>query len=443
MKLRESVPKKSGPGVHREVSAAETLDRVTPYLRTIGVTRVADITWLDRLGIPVYNAIMPRSPDVISVYNGKGATPVDAKVSAVMEAFERFSAWQPRAAELIATYTDLAASGATALDPLTHNLEIDRRYHHDLPISWTYGYDLLNDEQVLIPLCLAGYHRRFHEVQCYRITTSNGIASGNSLEEALCHALCEVIERDSWTMADLVSNRLKHVVRDKLGKAAPPGAVEWLEELHPSLDLATLPQAAQRYVALFEKAGVRLVLRDITSDLGVPSVAAMAVEDVAETFSGTHGGYGAHPDAEVAVLRALTEAAQSRAVDIQGMREDLSMHDDHVESWDLHAQRGPANERPLWPYRESDVPAPFQDLPSRPSGDIMADLRFMLDRLRARGLPRALAVDLSVPGIPVTVVKVVVPGLESWGLDRSRLGPRSGAHWDGTLKTLISQRDGG
>jgi len=74
VKLRSRVPKVNGSGVHREFTAADTYRRVAPYLRRAGVTRVADITWLDRIGIPVYNAISPRSNDVISVYNGKGLT---------------------------------------------------------------------------------------------------------------------------------------------------------------------------------------------------------------------------------------------------------------------------------------------------------------------------------------------------------------------------------
>ena len=86
MKLKSS-PKR--PGFHRGVTPEETLDRVLPLASRIGITRLCDITGLDRTGIPVWSSVMPKSLDVLSVYNGKGATHTAAKVGAIMEAFER------------------------------------------------------------------------------------------------------------------------------------------------------------------------------------------------------------------------------------------------------------------------------------------------------------------------------------------------------------------
>src|SRR5687768_1889525 len=107
MKLRTRVPKHGGVGRHRECSSEETFERVRPHLRRAGITRIADITGLDRIGIPVFNAIVPRSQDELSVYNGKGGTPIDAMTSAVMEAMERFCAWQPMRPQRLASYTEL------------------------------------------------------------------------------------------------------------------------------------------------------------------------------------------------------------------------------------------------------------------------------------------------------------------------------------------------
>ena len=55
---------------------------------SLGVTRLANITGLDRVGIPVYAAVVPKSDGIISVYNGKGRRPIDAKVGALMEAID-------------------------------------------------------------------------------------------------------------------------------------------------------------------------------------------------------------------------------------------------------------------------------------------------------------------------------------------------------------------
>ena len=71
----------------------ETIKNVESKLRVAGVTRVAEITHLDRVGIPVYSAIRPGAAEgAVSIYAGKGATKSQAKASAMMESFERYSA---------------------------------------------------------------------------------------------------------------------------------------------------------------------------------------------------------------------------------------------------------------------------------------------------------------------------------------------------------------
>jgi ribosomal protein S12 methylthiotransferase accessory factor len=415
---------------------------MAPHLSRVGITRVADITGLDRIGIPVCNAIVPRSSDDLSVYNGKGVTLDDATASAVMEAVERWSAWLPRRPDRIASTVELAAAGERFVDPLDHNMAPHPRYRPDRPISWLRGTDLLNEESVLLPQFLAGYHNRFHELPCYRITTSNGIASGNSVEEALCHALLEVLERDDWTMADLVSHRLRRTVVTKLGAAAPPGSARWLEDRNPLVDLATLPPVAQELVERIATVGARVVVRDIRqSGTGVPSFAAMIAEDLGPTVSGGHSGYGTHPDAVVAVLRAITEAAQSRVVDIQGMREDLTLKGQKVERWNLHTHRGLDLDLDAWPFGSGDDLRDFAQIAAAPSDDVMTDVGRLLAEVRARGLTRAVAVDLSPPEVPAHVVSVVVPGLEQWSVDQGKLGRRATARWDAALAELISRRD--
>ena len=78
-------------GIQRFIPAAETVISAASVAESLGVTRIADITGLDRVGIPVYSAIVPDSADNLSVYNGKGLRPVDAKAGALMEAIEQAS----------------------------------------------------------------------------------------------------------------------------------------------------------------------------------------------------------------------------------------------------------------------------------------------------------------------------------------------------------------
>src|ERR1700735_5610416 len=83
-------------GIERVVPAATTIERVAQAADALGLTRLADITGLDRVGIPVYSSVVPDSDDNLSVYNGKGIRPVDAKAGALMEAIERQTALKTR-----------------------------------------------------------------------------------------------------------------------------------------------------------------------------------------------------------------------------------------------------------------------------------------------------------------------------------------------------------
>ncbi|MFJ8025534.1 hypothetical protein [Streptomyces sp. NPDC096311] len=85
----ESGKKAYFAGTHRTCPPAQTWARIAPLLTAAGVTRIADVTWLDDIGIPVYQAISPAN-NHLSVYQGKGLDHISAKVSAAMEAIERW-----------------------------------------------------------------------------------------------------------------------------------------------------------------------------------------------------------------------------------------------------------------------------------------------------------------------------------------------------------------
>ncbi|MFE3170623.1 YcaO-like family protein [Amycolatopsis sp. NPDC059090] len=438
MKIRESAPKFLGPGVHREIAAEDTLARVAPYLRSAGITRIGNITWLDRVGIPVYNAIVPRSRDLISVYNGKGIRPVDAKTSAVMEAIERFSAWLPRTPAAVASYSDLVRRGRRVMHPSAYNMKLTKHYHDDQPISWLEGFDLIGEEAVLVPMHGAAYIDRYHEVPCYQIVSTNGLASGNTLEEAVLHALCELVERDAMTLAELVTTHLTELLRsDLVTMSTPPAVIEELKSRHAHFDMTALPSKARDLVARFAAADVEVRMADITSDIGIPSVWCATVDrfGMAEGQQG-HGGFGTHPDIEVAMVRALTECAQSRCVDIQAMREDISMPDEEVPVHLRHVQRVKTINKAAWWWTPTEFRRNAADLSNFSSDDVATDLRFVLGRLRSSGLEQAIVVDLSPPEIPAKVARVIVPGMESWAVDQSKLGPRGTKVWNETVRKL-------
>jgi ribosomal protein S12 methylthiotransferase accessory factor len=432
--IRETAPKQGGRGAHREMGAEQTLEVVRPHLRRVGVTRIADITWLDRIGIPVHNAIVPRSNDVLSVYTGKGLTPADSMASAVMEAVERYAGWLPMRPATVAAYDELTVP---AVRPADLNVALLPQYADHLPIHWAAGRDLISGDTVLVPQNAVTYGGDVGAPPCYQISGTNGLASGNTVEEAICHALCEVIERDALTLSEIVSGRLSHILAEGLaGSRAPAGQVARLRQLHPHLDPATAPASVQRLLAQFADAGVHVRLVSIMSDLGIPSILAASAEDNGPATSQGYGGYGTHPDLEVAMLRAVTECAQSRAVDIQAMREDISLPDAEVPKHRHHTKRASAVDMNSWAWRPAQRQVALAELPSYPSDDVVADIRLMLARLRAAGLERVVAVDVSPPDLPVAVVRVIVPGLESWGVDHSKLGRRAAAAWNSAVREL-------
>ena len=95
-----------------------TLARIEPLVPAAGITRVADITSLDRIGIPVFSCIRPTAMDgAITVYNGKGATIEESRISAIMEGIERYSSEMHDRRPELAPYGEMRMRGKNVLDP--------------------------------------------------------------------------------------------------------------------------------------------------------------------------------------------------------------------------------------------------------------------------------------------------------------------------------------
>lgn len=389
MILRSCI-KKYKTDTHRAFSPEETLERIAPKMEIAGITRVADITNLDRIGIPVFSSIRPSADKgAISVYNGKGATPAEARVSAMMEGIERYSAEVHDRKLLVETFSKLKAETA-AVDP--RSLALPQGADPEMAIPWISGYDLLKDEEVMVPASGVFHPLPKEYPQLFR-TNTNGLASGNVLEEAVFHGLSEVIERDAWSLVEAVKDTgpLVGGVEDGL-------AAELLEK--------------------FERAEVEVRIKDITSDVGVPTIAAASDDLRLKDPALLTIGMGTHTSAEVAVLRALTEVAQSRLTQIHGAREDTTTADFRREIGYERTKR--LNRH--W-FVDSGTKA-FSEIRSQDSEDFLDDIRLMLKRLEDAGMERAIVVDLTREEISVPVVRVIVPGLEMSAVDPDRRGHR-------------------
>jgi ribosomal protein S12 methylthiotransferase accessory factor len=157
---------------------------------------------------------------------------------------------------------------------------------------------------------------------------------------------------------------------------------------------------------------VRTLLRDVTSDVAVPTVLC-SISDGALV----HLGVAAHPRAELALRAAIDEAAQSRLTDLQGAREDLPDRD-----------AAPAVDR--WFLEAGDAPIVNLGASSPPGapGSIEEVRVWLAERLAALTPSVVPAwVDLSLAGVELAVVRVIAPGLEVWAHDPSRIGERAHA----------------
>lgn len=288
-------------GTHRARSPEATLALITPLLARFGVTRAADVTGLDLIGIPTYCAIRPRGL-TLQVSNGKGLRPVDAKVSALMEAIELHHAEHPPPAMHVASAVELRASGArVALDELCGVRPEARGAVGAMRRQpWVSGAELLSGEPAWLPASA---------VYAMSPTTfdwsSNGLASGNTLTEATLHAALEVIERD--TLSQLC-------VGDDVQLEQCP-VVGLAETRHDEV-----AELRDRIAA----AGLELVVLRAPSDLPVTTYMAVLIDP--QPFAPattTNVGFGAHLSPVVAVCRAITEAAQSRLTFIHASREDM------------------------------------------------------------------------------------------------------------------------
>lgn len=375
---------------HRTRSPEETYEIVHPLISQAGITRVADITGLDRIGIPIFSCIRPGAADgAISVYNGKGATEMAARVSAIMEGLERYSA-EFHDRQCITSQYSIIRNEQRCLNPAL--LIIPESTDPDMPIPWVSGYDIINNNEIWVPA-----HAVFHPLPRFTArffrTSTNGIASGNTYEEAVLHALCEIIERDAWSLAETSNN----------------GGRVITNFTHP---------VVIRLLDAFHSAGVDVIIRDITSDNGIPTVAAIGDDTELRDPTLLCLGMGTHPCPEIAVLRALTEVAQSRATQIHGAREDTQ--DGQMKRQIGYDRTKRLNKK----WFSTELTINFDDMPAYRSDDFLDDITHIITSLNRCGLEQVIAVDLTRPEIGIPVVRVIVPGLEQYAMDMERKGER-------------------
>jgi ribosomal protein S12 methylthiotransferase accessory factor len=359
-------------GTHRALTPEQTLRGIEPLFPFFGITRLADVTWLDEIGIPVYQAVRPDSR-TLSVSQGKGLTDDLAKISAAMESIETWHAERAKPGETIATVADMERECGYRV----HDLALERRHHlrPGLELRWTRARRLDGDADSYLPsdlLRLDGRVRPTWTPPLFALN-SNGLASGNTFTEAALHGLYEVVERDALSRAETGEPRY--------------------------LDLATVDGPAAGLLELTAAAGIDVRVEVLPSPVGL---ACFRATIWSEAFPVMFAGAGAHLDRDVALCRALTEAAQSRATEIAASRDDL-----RAGAY-RRAFTGPSPKPTLPPQTRL---LEYEAVPDVRNDSLAADLRTVVDGVLAVTGRSPLAADHTLDEVGIPVARVVCPGL--------------------------------
>lgn len=361
-------------GTHRLVPPEETWSRIRPLLRSYGITRVADVTGLDDVGVPVHQAIRPASA-TLSVSQGKGVTHELARVSAVMEMIEFAHAERLRPSTVRCAAAELELGGYDVRDL---QLAPGSLVSDSVVLDWLEARTLVSGSVTLVPreyVHLTDTVERRWAVPLFQIST-NGLASGNSLEEAVLHGLYELVERDCLADVDAVERRRRTRV-----------------------DLATVDDADCLWIMeRLGAAGNWFEVVDAMNRFGLPCYVAHIWSP---SFPMLTSGSGCHLDPRVALNRALTEAAQARLTVISGTRDSIPEQ--------VYLLQNVRTERPADP---ADAPvADFADRPDLSTEAMGTDLAEVASRIAGVTGREPFAVDLSDPGSAFAVAKTVAPGL--------------------------------
>jgi len=284
----------------RAVAAAALLPAARAAAAAGGVTRLADVTRLDRLGLPVWQAVRPISR-ALSVHQGKGATHADAQLGALLEAVESHAAEAFAAEGPVCAFDALPERGRA---PTIADFAADRaRPPPDEPARWVEAEDLMAGGSVWLPFDLVSLDFT-RAVPSPFDRASNGVAAGATRAEATAVALRELVERDAVT--EWKAGGLLACMERALDPATVP--FDWFGLWRDRIAAAG---AAIRCYAVPSLTGTPVFACEI-NDGGKDGAPYRAVQ-----------GRGCHPDPEIALFKAVAEAIQGRATYIAGARDDL------------------------------------------------------------------------------------------------------------------------
>jgi ribosomal protein S12 methylthiotransferase accessory factor len=386
----------------RSRSVEESLTIAESLAMSRGVSRVVDTTWLDRIGIPVYSSIRPDGvKGTLCVHAGKGFTHAEAKIGAYMEAIEFSFATPGRNIVdwFLCKPSEILASFKHRIHFADFCARKGRRIEHHDDIAVVVGDEIMSGlGRVLIPAELT--YLPFFEntgVKLYG-TSTNGLASGNTLEEATVHGLAEVMER--------------HV-----------RSFDIIKDCSLLVRLDNAPVKIKAMVRQIETAGLRCYLRYSENSFGLAYFTGYVLEPDEHNPIAVASGFGFHPIAEIAAVRALAEAVQGRLSHIHGGRDDI------IKRVEMGVALGRDRELELIRHLRDIAQNPsgeldFSKVPNVETSSVIQARECLYAGLAHAGLNHVVRVALTDATYPFQVVKVVVPGAEMYEAEFPRVGPR-------------------
>ncbi|WP_159047692.1 YcaO-like family protein [Streptomyces sp. WM6378] len=385
----------------REAAAADSCVRAWPVARRLGVSRVAETTHLDRIGIPVFAAVRPGA-ELVVVTAGKGQYADEARTGALMEAVEQAVAERCAATTPLrwASPRAIAGEGRVRLGAWCPRPEM--RVDVDQALPWITVPLLDGTGDLAVPAELVLTPCPSEATTSLFGSTTTGLASGNSHTEAVLHGLCEVLERDLTSL---------------MGVA----------DTSALIDPDTLPAGPAHLYGRIRAAGLGVWLRWVPAYGGHYMACLIDDPDRAHPLY-CNGGYGFHLLPEIAAVRALTEAAQSRLTYIQGSRHDLPDSYAAFAAMD-RGERDDWRNRLLARYGAPAPAAAFptdRERPGPPSPQGL--LEELLAAVGAAGLGPVGVHTFAPLAKPFHVVRVVVVRAEHFTAYTRRFGRRLAAH---------------
>lgn len=362
-------------------SPEETVARFQERLRATNLDVLKEIRRIDngRLDIPVYFSVCGADAQRIignKKQMGKGSTPEQSRASACMELGERFSFFSFLRDDnnfLTGDYAAMEHQGYPVLPLETllhsvHDLELQaeqlRQLLADLPLQWTWALRLSDHTPVLVPFSWF-----------YAINEFNGPSAGNTYEEAVIQGISEVVERHVCAL----------ITRDRLST--------------PVIDQATITDpVALDLLSKFRNNGIEVYLNDFSLDTGIPTIGAVAWDPA--TFP--HASEivytaGTTPDADKALIRALTEVAQ--------LAGDFNTGSNYVAS----GLPKPLDVTEITHVIGSERTISLAEVADLKDTDIYQEVKNCVTALKGKGL-EVLVVDTTHPELQIPAIYTIIPG---------------------------------